>query len=345
MEPQVRIFDFDQCKWATYFDPNTGFYLRQELGDKEPFWAPLPELLDISITDKCSKGCTYCYQNATPQGQHMSVDDYRTILSQTEGHVSQCALGGGEPTEHPEFIEILRTTREDFGIVPSYTTNGEPRTLTDQIIEATKRYCGAVAVSWHKGPQKLDAIQRFINAGVKTNIHFIVGQDTIDEAIKMIEEKPFPDGINAIIFLLHKPVGRAAHGKNVLEFDQRVERFLELAQQQHSFQVGFDACFASALAAHTNISQDVYDTCDGGRFSCYIDVDLNVSPCSFDKRKKYGNLRNDGTLKDIWLGKKFTEYRGHYRGACLSCQQRRSCMGGCALHPEVVMCSRPERST
>jgi len=344
MKKQVRLFNFDGCKWSTFFDPNTGFYLRKELGKDEPFWGPLPELLDISITNSCGKGCSYCYQNATPGGRSMSLDEYRSILSQVKGHVQQVALGGGEPTEHPEFIELLRTTREDFDIIPSYTTNGSPETLTDEIVEATKKYCGAVAVSWHEGSDKQFALKRFLNADVTTNIHFIVDASNIDKAIEMLEERPFTEGINAIIFLLHKPVGRAAHGKLVLQFDEKVQRFLDLAQKDYPFQVGFDACFASALTAHTDITQDCYDTCDGGRFSCYIDADMNVSPCSFDKRRHYGSL-NESTLEEIWMGEAFTEYRSCYREACSSCTKRRSCMGGCALHPEVVMCEKDKRTT
>jgi MoaA/NifB/PqqE/SkfB family radical SAM enzyme len=55
-------------------------------------------------------------------------------------HAFQVALGGGNPNQHPDFIEILRLTREDYGIVPNYTTNG--RGLSDTVLEATRRYCG-----------------------------------------------------------------------------------------------------------------------------------------------------------------------------------------------------------
>lgn len=342
MKKQVRAFNFDGCQWSTLFDPATGFYLRREHGESEPFWGPLPELLDVSITNKCTKGCPYCYQNSRPDGDHMPLEDYRKIMEQGKKHVIQIALGGGEPTEHPDFIELLRMTREEYNVVPNYTTNGGT-TLTDEVIEASKKYCGAVAVSWHKGPEKLEALQRFIDAGVITNVHFIVGADTIDEAIELLEKKALPKGLNAIIFLLYKPVGRAAHGSQLLLHDERVDRFLELAQETYEFQVGFDACFASALAAHTDVSQNCYDTCDGGRFSCYIDVDLNVSPCSFDKRRHYGSLR-ENTLKEIWMGPTFAEYRERYRRACPECTQRKSCMGGCTLHPEIVLCERTERT-
>ena len=43
-----------------------------------------------------------------------------------------------------------------------------------------------------------------VKAGVKTNIHYVLHKDSIIEAIQRLKEKTFPEGINAVIFLLHK---------------------------------------------------------------------------------------------------------------------------------------------
>ena len=48
---------------------------------------------------------------------------------------------------HPEFIQILEITRKHH-MIPSYTTNGQG--MTDEIYNATKCYCGAMAVSWYE---------------------------------------------------------------------------------------------------------------------------------------------------------------------------------------------------
>jgi radical SAM protein with 4Fe4S-binding SPASM domain len=76
---------------------------------------------------------------------HISLSDYEEIIRQAQSlHVFQVALGGGNPNQHPQFPEILRLTREKYGIVPNYTTNVRGR--TPLVIEATAKYCGAVAV-------------------------------------------------------------------------------------------------------------------------------------------------------------------------------------------------------
>ena len=64
----------------------------------------------------------------------------------------QVAIGGGEPTEHPLFVDLLKAFKE-LDIEPNYTTNGMFMRFDDQsrenIINSTVKYCGGVAVSCH----------------------------------------------------------------------------------------------------------------------------------------------------------------------------------------------------
>ena len=74
----------------------------------------------------------------------------------------------------------------------------------------------------------MEAVKMLLDAGVKTNIHYVVGNNTIDEAITRLKHNGFPRGINAVIFLLHKPVGLGTD-KNVLDIhDPRVKEFYSL---------------------------------------------------------------------------------------------------------------------
>ena len=64
-----------------------------------------------------------------------------------------------------------------------------------------------------------------MKAGVKTNIHYILHNESIDEAIQRLKEKTFPEGINAIVFLLHKPIGLGTTEKMI---DLKNEKFKAL---------------------------------------------------------------------------------------------------------------------
>ena len=107
------------------FYPQTGQTIRYGTTmEEDPFMAPFPELADISINNVCDRGCDFCYKGSTMKGKTMSLEEYRKVLDSLP-FTWQLALGGGEPTMHPNFIEILRMTREDYDKIPNYTTNAK----------------------------------------------------------------------------------------------------------------------------------------------------------------------------------------------------------------------------
>ena len=126
----------------------------------------------------------------------------------------QVALGGGEPLLHPDFNEILKITKEKFNIIPNYTTSG--KFFNKKNIEATKKYCGAIAISYD--PYRDLSLEEIAEIGsclndnyIKANIHYVISEKTLDNAIEIIEGKydKYFKSFNAIIFLTHKPFGRA----------------------------------------------------------------------------------------------------------------------------------------
>ena len=341
----LRITRYKEEHYSTFFNPNTGFFARvEEPGHKEPFWSPQgPELLDISITNWCDKGCALCYRKSDEAGNHMSINDYENIMRQSQKmHVLQVALGGGNPNQHPEFCEILRLTREKYNIVPNYTTNG--RGLTSEVLEATSRYCGAVAVSAYAPFDETQAaIEALASRGIKTNIHFILSSQSIKLAMSWLENPPrFLEKINALIFLNYKPVGRYASSKLLLKNSPDVEEFFLLAtEQKHSFRVGFDTCTVTGLARFTKTPAICYEGCDSGRFSLFVSEDLKVYPCSFMVESGYeGTPLTEDNLHDIWRNDNaFQRIRGKLSGGgCQSCKSADLCLGGCPLFPEINLC-------
>ena len=103
--------------YKTVFSRRTGFFIRfEEDGYEDPFWSEDgPELLDLSITKYCERCCDFCYRQANPSGSHIPLSDISIIVKQAkEIGVLQIALGGGNPNQHPNFIEILKIIREEL---------------------------------------------------------------------------------------------------------------------------------------------------------------------------------------------------------------------------------------
>lgn len=301
-------------------DRRTGMTFRWGSKPEEnPNVAPWPEMADISVTNRCEEGCAYCYRDSRPDGRDLRLEEYALLLrqlrSRTFGNVFQVALGGGEPLLHPDFIRILEMTRE-AGVVPNYTTNG--RHFTPEIIRATAEHCGAVAVSHdptraYPEPGELHRIGRELaEAGIKANIHWVLSCWSLPQAMQLLEgnRDELFEPFNAILFLAYKPAGRASTA-GLLQAGPELDHFLDLLALPRPAgipKMGVDACLSPLLLRRDDVDATFLDACEAGRFSIYVDEDLNVMPCSFCNRPEFSfNLRKYSFAR-IWE-KELAAYR------------------------------------
>lgn len=357
-----QVIKDNKYRFVSAFDSETGLYIRTGILDEQgndtgidPFMASFPHLIDVGVMGHCIHGKTGlcvkagigCYQSGLLVDKpNMTVENFRWICEQCKGRCNQLALGGrGDPDQHEHFEDLLRITREN-DMVPNFTTSGYG--MTPEIAALCKRYCGAVAVSWYRSEYTLKAVQMLLVAGVKTNIHYVLGRNSIDEAVDRLERNDFPEGVNAIIFLLHKPAGMGSE-QNVLSFDDpRVAKVFTAIEKKHPFKVGMDSCTVpGAVNFCHHILPESLDTCEGGRFSCYIGADMVMVPCSFDQKQQYQvPLKADGgygqilnTIEQAWNSEPFDRFRSILQTACPNCDKKTYCMGGCPLMPQVVLCN------
>jgi radical SAM protein with 4Fe4S-binding SPASM domain len=332
--------------------PGYNFYGNTETGltmrwggspQVNPVYAPWPELADISISNHCTKECGFCYRDSGRNYSFMSVEQYEYVLSALRSErwesVFQVALGGGEPLEHPDFREIIRKTNEK-GIVVNFTTNGIY--LDAETVDFLKGRIGALAIS-ADGLRKLDGgkIKLLAEAGIKTNIHFILDNRSIHEAVEILKGKHngLLKHINGVVFLTYKPVGRAAPDR-CLNADPHLAEFTALIDKNRCVsRIGFDACFVPVLMKHTDINVDYVDSCECGFFSVYIDEKLNVKPCSFANNDRFSYNLKEYAMELIWK-EKFEEYRQEVtRRKCSNeCKNRDHCRGKCFYYEVLSLC-------
>lgn len=314
----------------------------------DPFMTEFPELIDVGIMRKCvcSHLCKVgCYQKAAENtGANMSLENFEKICKEASGKTFQFALGGaGDVDTHENFEEILKMCR-DYNIVPNFTTSG--LMMTQEKAEICKKYVGAIAVSDHFSDYTENALDLLIDAGVKTNIHFVVSNSSIDIAIDRLKNNSFRKGVNAVIFLLCKNVGYATKEDILKVDDPRVAEFYQLLNNGNfHHQVGLDSCNIPGIVNFaTDINPDCYDTCEGGRWSMYITPDMKALPCSFDNQEQKWafDISND-TIQNAWKSQQFEEFRNHFKLSCAKCKDRNNCMGGCPVRREIVLCDRKEK--
>lgn len=151
-----------------------------------------PEFYDVKLTSKCSGKCPYCYMDSIEQGDHFydaveKINDFFGEMTPNQ-RPFQVALGGGNPNEHPDFCNILKKF-SDLDITPNYTTNGMG--LTDEVMEATIKYCGGVAVSCHPHLKSVweNAAEVLLESGIKTAFHHIISdKESVDRFLSILND-------------------------------------------------------------------------------------------------------------------------------------------------------------
>lgn len=78
----------------------------REWPDGETPRVEFPESIDLKITNRCQKGCPFCHESSTPDGEHASIDRIISKIEDLPNGV-EIAIGGGDPLEHPRLATLL----------------------------------------------------------------------------------------------------------------------------------------------------------------------------------------------------------------------------------------------
>jgi organic radical activating enzyme len=231
-----------------------------------------------------------CYQDSD-EIEHTS--DILTKFQEFFGRFSinqmpfQIAFGGGEPTSHPQFVELMKLSY-DMGIVPNYTTNGmwtyEGSDMVSMVLNATKKYCGGVAVSTHPHLEKYwrRAVEHYLQNNIFTNLHVIISdKESIDKFMKIYKE--YTGKVKYFVLLPLTAQGRAKKSKTQINWDYMVK-----ALPEDCHDIAFGANFYSYLKnARTRFNVSLYEP---EIMSAYLDLsNMKVYKSSFSsKLKKIG---------------------------------------------------------
>ncbi|CAE7860313.1 unnamed protein product [Symbiodinium microadriaticum] len=303
----------EQYNYWTVFCQEDGTKLRFRLGDdpekfnEVPKKASAPELIDIKITDYCPFGCAFCYQSSTKEGKHAQeweVKHFSDFLKEIK--VFEVAFGGGEPTMHPNFANILKAYRQN-GIVPNFTTKNTSWLRDSAVWQPIIEECGAFAYSASDDKEitNLGHLLGYNNIpSHKTNIHLVMG--TISQwQFKRMLKACFQNHFR-VTLLGYKDFG---FGQNFhkQEYDWWVSALKEVAKP---FGWGYGVSVDTVLAAEyedklkeEEIPDWMYDTKDGS-FSCYVDlVSQKIGPNSYCSEEEMYSINPSDNENEYDMGK------------------------------------------
>lgn len=240
-----------------------------------------PEFYDVKITDYCKGNCPYCYMNSTSNDAHHEniVDKINNYFGKMDENQRpfQVAIGGGEPTAHPDFIKSLEAFHQ-LGIQPNYTTNGMwiRNDNSIKIIVNTLRYCGGVAVSCHPHLIKYwqSAALHYYIHDIKLNFHIIISDKESIDYFKNIYNR-WEKNVDYFVLLPYSDQGRG--DKKEIEWEYLVQMLPE-----DTSKIAFGANFYPYLLDNTthNIKLSLYEP---EIMSKFLDLkDMKIYPSSFN---------------------------------------------------------------
>jgi organic radical activating enzyme len=184
-----------------------------------------PEFYDIKICSYCRGECSWCYMDSTKKDSFVvdAVQKINKFFGQmtTNERPFQVAIGGGEPTEHPNFVDILYAFY-NLGITPNYTTNG--MNTSTNILEMSAQCLSTIAVSCH--PHLIQYWKNFIDTciyrKIKFNLQFIISDKVSIDYFKMVY-KMYSDHADYFVLLPYIEQGRGIGTKKEINWEYLLE--------------------------------------------------------------------------------------------------------------------------
>jgi hypothetical protein len=309
----------EKGNYWTIFDRGDGTKIRFSFDKpntkREVTKASVPELVDLKITDHCPFGCDFCYQGSTHEGKHADASLLNTLafILGRDMHVFEVAIGGGEPTLHPKFVEILSSFRH-YGVVPNFTTKNLAWLRDPAVWPKVMENIGGFAYSVEKveDVKKLATLLELNNIDPRmASVQYVMGVSSLYELEAII--RAAAEARLRVTLLGYKITGRGASFKPE-PYKGWLKMVEKLRDKEHVYvNLGIDTALAQQSTkelADSKVHPKLYATQEG-MFSMYIDaVESKLAASSYvpDVAMRRVKQIDHQTILDTFAGYKKTSF-------------------------------------
>lgn len=271
---------------------NEGTKIR--MSNNGEFRAEFPESMDMKITNYCSEGCAYCHEMSNTCGKHGNIN---AEFLNTLKPFTEVAIGGGNPLEHPQIVELLTKFKEN-NVMASMTVN-QRTLLRQEQMDLLRRLVNegllnGVGISVYKVDEHLFNI---VDTIPNTVIHIINGVTELDDIRKLYSKT------RKVLLLGYKQfTGRGvgyyeANNNDIERVKEDVKNNLKEIIDNFGV-VSFDNKAILQLDVKSHMSEDEWNSFymgNDGEFTLYVDLvkeDFALSSVSVERHSlnDYNNI-------------------------------------------------------
>ena len=283
-----------------------------------------PFKLYIDITDKCQLNCSHCLTKYLNKNNEIPIDTIKEIAEECKKlGIMHVKLGGGEPTLHNNFDEILQIF-SDAGCYISMSTNGY--TIDDKIAKKLKEFNVKTTVSIEGNEviddkirgqghfkKAIEALQLLKDNNVNVNLRVTLTREILDKDV-VNEIISFSDKYDTKIkFSYCRPSGSSIDNKMLINYED-YEKYFEiiniLNSKENSKRVLLDE--GMMLEQPNSLKSFIYRNkiCGAANRSMHINSKLEISPCVFlGEEFKETKSYQSGDIEKYWTQKKGKQFQ------------------------------------
>lgn len=319
-------------------------YLLDKLEVRQGFHLDTPLLVWIELTRRCNLRCPHCYIDAgTARQDELSTHELMHLVGElADMGVWAVTFTGGEPTLHPDFVDLVKFARAR-GLLVGIATNG--MFLSEALLDALPRDGVIISVSLdnlhfvHGSPAgdfkvASRAILRSQRKGFLTNVMTNTNKESIEHLHTLISwARQNRVSVRSVPF---SPLGRGRQHPELENTPDDVDKaaafWIQEKEWEHEYHHDSGLCVGTIFDYGETLAY-LTRRCPSGRYLCYVSSDGVVYPCTSCAGEQIlspGNVRAQG-FASLW--------RSEWEIRAVSWQSFASTCAGCPIDNEEYYCS------
>lgn len=298
--------------------------------------------IELELTEACNLKCKFCYNSCEPA----YCGDAYGIIDQLESDgVLELVLTGGEPSNHPDFFDILKyacnriprvmvqSNGVNFGSVEMFKRLiTEPISSVNFSLHGLKPVHESLTQVTGSFELTVQAIKWCVDAGIRVASNMVLTAWNFDrENIEQLMSLHSELGMHEMTVTRFIPCGC---GQESSELNISRSNFIEALDNltEISEKAGVQFILANAMpkCELEERHESLCNRCSFGIDKFYIDVNGNILTCGMS-RLIVGNIFNGGLLSELALSEIRARYLDgtHIPAKCRTCKDLDVCGGGC----------------